>query len=705
MPSPRDPPIPRCHWDDDRFIYAYNRGASFSSHVRLQVSNMLNSARRYVTISVYCTLLAYPAAGRTAQAAEKLPPPEEALQQPLLKTVAGLYLDDFNSAKTAEQKTALAERVIKEAEAAEKPLDRFVLLRVSVQIASAAGDAATAMRAVDLMADRFAIDVINYKSSALAKVARESKTPAQDQALQATALELIDLATLDDRFDRALDMLSIAQGVARKQKDAAEVRRLNTTANELKSLQREFDGLLDARTRLATDPAHAESNLQVGSFYCFSKGDWQRGMPMLALGSDAELQRIAAQELVSPAEPAEQIALADDWWKRSANAAGREKAAELSRAAYWYQKVLPKLTGVAKLQTEKRLEDLAEVGALPKSEPDASGSGHTTKPEVQPPAAKDFVPRFSPQDRIAAAMKLQTSFAAHAAAVDDIAFSADGRVMMSKSADRTVKIWEVTTGRLKLTLTEGAKGFENAASATLAPDGKSVANLQQFGKAIVLWDTASGEKKRETETKDSFTEIGFSADGRRLGAAGGEQLVIYDAVGWKVEREIKGIESRLTSWTLSRGGDLVALSKLKAPDVEVWNVQDGTLRVKIPIEGADGTLRLASFSPNGKMLLGRVKLSIHVFELAEAKQRGILTGDSAVRAVVCSPWGRIVAAGYSSGLVVLWDVLAGRELARADDASGQVLCGCFSPDGSRLVTGQADGKISFWNVKAAAGRR
>ncbi len=665
----------------------------------------MTSARRYFTILVRYAVLAGVVASGSARADEKLPPPDEAVQQPLLKTVAGLYRDDFNSAKTAEQKTALAERVIKEAEAAEKPLDRFVLLRVSVQIASAAGDAVTAMRAVELMADRFAIDVVNYKSSALAKVARESKTPAQDQALQSAALQVIDLATLDDRFDQALDMMAIVQGVARKQKDAAELRRINTRANELKALQREFDALLDARTRLATDPAHAESNLRLGSFYCFSKGDWQRGMPMLALGGDAELQQIAAGELVSPAEPADQIALAEAWWKRSVDAAGREKAAEQSRAAYWYQQALPHLTGVAKLQVEKRLDDLAKAGALPTDETDASGSGHTAKPDVRPPAANDFVPRFSPQDRIAAALKLQTSFAAHTAAVDDIEFSADGRVMMSKSADRTVKIWDVATGRLKLTLTEGAKGFENAASATLAPDGKSVANLQQFGKAIALWDTTSGEKKLETETKDSFTEIGFSADGRRLGAAGDQQLVIYDAAGWTVEREIKGIDSRLTSWTLSRGGDLVALSKLKAPDVEVWNVADGTLRAKIPIEGAGGTLRLASFSPDGKMLLGRVKLSIHVFDLAEAKQRAVLTGDSAVRTVACSPWGRIAAAGYSSKQIVLWDVLAGRELARADDASDQVLCGCFSPDGARLAAGQADGKIGIWIVKAATNHR
>jgi WD40 repeat protein len=116
-------------------------------------------------------------------------------------------------------------------------------------------------------------------------------------------------------------------------------------------------------------------------------------------------------------------------------------------------------------------------------------------------------------------------------------------------------------------------------------------------------------------------------------------------------------------------------------------------------------LRLASFSPDGKMLLGRVKLSVHVFDLAESKQRGILTGDSAIRTVACSPWGRIAAAGYSSKQIVLWDVLLGRELARADDATDQVLCACFTPDGSRLAAGQADGKIGFWNVKAAAGRR
>ena len=43
------------------------------------------------------------------------------------------------------------------------------------------------------------------------------------------------------------------------------------------------------------------ANLTVGKYYCFQKGDWEKGLPMLALGQDETLKALPPRK--SPASP------------------------------------------------------------------------------------------------------------------------------------------------------------------------------------------------------------------------------------------------------------------------------------------------------------------------------------------------------------------------------------------------------------------
>lgn len=113
--------------------------------------------------------------------------------------------------------------------------------------------------------------------------------------------------------------------------------------------------------------------------------------------------------------------------------------------------------------------------------------------------------RFSPDDRILASaagsdinlFDTQTGtfikkLAKHDAAVNALAFSADGRLLASGSDDRTAIIWQVDSGKSKHVL----KGHDQTVRAVaFSPDGKLLAS-GSGNAVVVLWEVASGELSR-----------------------------------------------------------------------------------------------------------------------------------------------------------------------------------------------------------------
>jgi hypothetical protein len=317
--------------------------------------------------------------------------PDSAAQAKALSLIHDVYGKEYEQAKTSEQKTALARKLLAEADKAKaEPASYFCLLRVARDIAIAAGDAGTALDAVARLAAAYDVDALAMKVEAVEGAEKAARNSAQLKAVAREAFGLMDEVVAADAYEQAEQLGPLAGAGPRRGHDYPLARQIAARLNEVKTAQQEYQAVAGAREVLNKSPGDPDANLAVGRYLCLVKGDWQTGIPMLALGSDAALKALAVKELKSPDTTDAQVELGDGWWDLGQSKKGPEKQALMRRAGAWYGRARANLNpGLIQAKVEKRLRDIA---ALAPSSTAASASEGLAVP-AQPVAVWQWNPQ------------------------------------------------------------------------------------------------------------------------------------------------------------------------------------------------------------------------------------------------------------------------------------------------------------------------
>jgi WD40 repeat protein len=132
----------------------------------------------------------------------------------------------------------------------------------------------------------------------------------------------------------------------------------------------------------------------------------------------------------------------------------------------------------------------------------------------------------------------------HTDAITSLAFSPDGRLLVSGSADRTARIWDVETGKLVHALTGHAFGVT---SVSFSPSGRLVLTSSVDGDARI-WSVSSGKTVQRLKFHvATVSEAAFSPDGRWVVTAGPTAAAIWQVRSGLLLYGLHGTKGNLTS--------------------------------------------------------------------------------------------------------------------------------------------------------------
>jgi hypothetical protein len=310
------------------------------------------------------------ATGPVATATKKRPrPSNQALAKAKEKigTAYGASLDGM----TPEEGTNLAQQLLRDAvrmSGEDDDAAQYMLLGLACKLATDAGDVELMLGVLDELDDRFEVDAPKLRESKLRELIAGAITKEQARSAATVAIDLADQAVNDEQFDLASKLADAAFAAAQKADDPGLVKELRARSQEIDDLERLFTRMQPYLEKLKDDPDDPTANLRVGHFYCFGKGDFDKGLPYLAKAGDSDLTPRAKRDLANPTKPQDRFEIAEDWWEYGQRRTSAVETKAKLRAVHWYQLALPELSTLDKRIAEKRIEEFLVGSTVAKKE-------------------------------------------------------------------------------------------------------------------------------------------------------------------------------------------------------------------------------------------------------------------------------------------------------------------------------------------------
>ena len=296
-------------------------------------------------------------------------------------------------------------------------------------------------------------------------------------------------------------------------------------------------------------------------------------------------------------------------------------------------------------------------------------------------------------------------------------FTADGKTLITGGADKTIRFWDVASGREKRCLRGEPAAIGHL---VLSPDEKLLATiglkdekpagiLLPSGLAwhannhIVLRDLATGDEVRrftvpppKQRGASGFTAAIFTPDGKRLLSGGVDRFArLWDlATGEEVRRYDLG---QHTVWSLTLTPDGKTLAAL-AGGAMVRLIDTASGADRFPPLDPRNDVRLTALTPDAQTVLTVAvgDAAIVLWDTATGRPRHRLEGPKAfVSDVLLSSDGRrLYSFLYDEGRIIVWDLLARkplREIARPAVLKAEHTVNALSPDGAALAVADPGG--------------
>lgn len=240
-----------------------------------------------------------------------------------------------------------------------------------------------------------------------------------------------------------------------------------------------------------------------------------------------------------------------------------------------------------------------------------------------------------------------------------VAFSPDGKLMVSASQDRTARVWDTATGHLVYKL----ENEQTVYWAGFTPDGQWI--LSASGNADIppqgetrVWNRWSGQLVHTCPGHRGYIHhLAISADSHRFVSAGWDKIAqVWDVLTGLPIGQPLTLKSHVSCVGLNPDGTLAAAGSFDN-SAYFWKPDSSNKPVVDPLQHK-GEVHVSTFSPDGQFLL----------------------------------------TASTDGTVRTWDVLLGQPISEAISHPSPVRKAVYNADGTRIAVGCVDGSAYVWDL-------
>lgn len=276
-----------------------------------------------------------------------------------------------------------------------------------------------------------------------------------------------------------------------------------------------------------------------------------------------------------------------------------------------------------------------------------------------------------------------------------VVFSPDGARVASTGADRTGRVWDVTSGSELAVLGDHKDGLFFV---EFSPDGAYLVTLSS--DVARIWDFPDGRKREFcTINQGAVKGCGFRDGDVLVVTTDGEHVAhVWRAADKREIATLRGHTNRISHAIFTLDGTRLLTTSIDRT-ARLW---DGSGRKLATLQASKSGFSNVMFSRDGRRILtidgGQKSLSVWDAAAGRLLSEMQAEGGDVYRAALNADGSRAVTSSLNDTAWV-WDTTTGRALVALRGHVGQVFGVAFNLDGSRIVTTGVDHTARIWDAE------